>query len=70
MKMLYAFFSDERGETSEVLKLVLATLLSMALLIALFQIMHLNQASVKNSTHTLDAGAKKGLEDTMISLSD
>lgn len=70
MKMLYAFFSDERGETSEVLKLVLAILLGTAVIIILFQIMHINQDSVKNSTRTLDSGAKNGLDDTLKTLSD
>jgi hypothetical protein len=64
------FLDDERGETSMVLKLVLAVTLSAAAIILLLQLMHVNLGTVKKSSGNITAGAKGALEGTMGALSD
>jgi hypothetical protein len=64
------FLDDERGETSMVLKLVLAVTLSAAAIILLLQLMHINLGTIKKSSGNITAGAKSALEDTMGALSD
>jgi len=64
------FLDDERGETSLVLKLVLAVTLAAAAIIILMQLMHINLGTIKSSSGNITLGAKGALEDTMGALSD
>jgi hypothetical protein len=67
---LKGFLTDERGETSMVLKLVLAVTLSAAAIVILLQLMHINLGTTKRSSGNITTGAKSALEDTMGALSD
>ena len=64
------FLDDERGDTSIVIKLVLAITVSAAALVILLQLMQANLGTVKRSSGNISSGAKNGLEETMRSLSD
>jgi hypothetical protein len=70
MSTLSDYLDDERGETSMVLRLVLAVTISAAVIIILLQLMHTNLETIKRSSGDISSGAKTGLEETMKTLSD
>jgi len=67
---LQEFLADERGETSMIIKLLLAVTIFAAVIMILLQFMRINAGTIKGSTGNLSLGAKSGLEDTMKILSD
>jgi hypothetical protein len=68
--ILKEFLEDERGETSMIIKLLLAVTLFAAVIMILLQFMRINSGTIKGSTANISLGAKSGLEDTMRTLSD
>jgi hypothetical protein len=67
---LAEFLEDERGETSMIIKLLLAVTLFAAVIMILLQLMRINAGTIKGSTGNISIGAKSGLEDTMRTISD
>ncbi len=70
MNALKEFLQDQRGETTMVIKLVLAVTIAAAVIVIILQLMHINLDTAKGTTHTITNGTKNALANGMKELSD